>query len=287
MPNRRSSTGVVYLLTDPRLAARLVVSLYSLRRWYSGPITVFTTRARSNEIGRCCAGDATLSVHHVVVDEVRGANTYAAAYQTKVAAVQASPYRNTIYIDADTLIANRIDELLESTRNNPLVLTGFFGTSTNTGGLKERLNEWRTVCEYADPSFGLSNRIDELTANPHPAINAGVLGLQRNDAFVARWRELTHAGRLAPLCDEVALQIMAMETSYEFLGYKYNCHPMAWPSVTDVSIFHFAGITHLRDGCHELWVPAWQECVDRNVAEIQNWSRVVRATETHQQSNVS
>src|SRR5687767_15145988 len=98
------NVGVVYLLTNPQLAARLVVSIYSLRKWYDGPVTVFTTRPESHEIGQLLADDKRLVVDHRTTSEAEARNTHIAAYLTKPAVLAESPYERTIFLDADTLV---------------------------------------------------------------------------------------------------------------------------------------------------------------------------------------
>src|SRR5262245_60028928 len=62
--------GVIYLLTGPAHAVRLVVSLWSLRRHYQGPVTLFTTQPQSHVIGQRCQADDRLRVEHRQANEV-------------------------------------------------------------------------------------------------------------------------------------------------------------------------------------------------------------------------
>src|SRR5262245_23129169 len=109
------SHGVVYLLTNIQLAARLVVSLYSLRRWYHGPIAVFTTRPESHEIGKRCADDPVLRVcQHRCIE--RPGLGYTSSYLTKTTILERSPYKISVFLDADTIVNGSISELFAHAR---------------------------------------------------------------------------------------------------------------------------------------------------------------------------
>src|SRR5690348_6433442 len=106
--NRRKSVrdfttaGVIYLLTGPGHGARLVVSLLSLRQYFAGPVTVYTTQLESHEIGRRCAEDPRLRVEHRTCSEVDVPRN--SAFLTKVSLLPDVPYDVAIHFDCDTLI---------------------------------------------------------------------------------------------------------------------------------------------------------------------------------------
>ena len=267
------STGIIYLLTNPQLAARLVVSIYSLRRWYSGPITLFTTRPESHNIGALCAEDQRLGIDHCRMHESNGKG-HLSAYLTKTTLPRRGPYDVNVFLDADTLIWSSIDELLYAAQSVPLVVTGFCAGSTTCEPVKSRLMKWRKIRKEADRSYELRHRLKELLSTPFSAVNAGVFAFRRNADFAKRWIDLATLGRALPLPDEIALQIMLFEIEHMFLGYQYNCHPSFFDEQIGARIWHFAGRTHLSDSCRPFWLPVYKECVRRDVAKLGTWSRV-------------
>ena len=270
-----SRVGVAYLLTHEQHAARLVVSMFSLRHWYSGPITLFTTRPTSREIGQLCSSDPFLRVNHEEFTERIFKSSHRSAYLTKTRLMNDAPYARTVFLDADTLVVGQIDELLEATTKNDLVVTGFMGGATNVDPIRKRLKSWKKLADDIDPSFHLKDRINTLINMPYPGINVGVMGFRRRARFLRRWVQLAEQGNRGMLPDEISLQILLLETEHQYLGYQYNCHPYGYDEAVGVKIWHFAGSTHLRDQCHDIWVPAWEACSRKNIARINSWSKVL------------
>ena len=271
--------GIVYLLTHMRLAARLVVSLYSLRRWYRGPVTLFTTRPESHEIGDWCAADPRLRIDHRRLRE-QGGHAYVSAYLTKATLPQAAPYPVNVFLDADTLVCGPLHELFAAAASTPLVVTGFCGETTTEDPVKTRLQRWQQIAPTLDPSFRVPQRVQELLNRPYPVINTGVMSFGRGAPFASRWDQLAMIGRQMPLPDETSLQILLAEIPHVFLGHQYNCHPLAFSHEIGAHIWHFAGRSHLSELCCPIWLPAYQECVDLDVARISSWSRVEVEEET-------
>jgi hypothetical protein len=269
------SQGVVYLLTHIQLAARLVVSLYSLRRWYHGPITVFTTRPESHEIGKRCADDPNLRVRQEVCLERPGLG-YTSSYLTKTTILERSPYRLSVFLDADTIVNGDIAELFAHANEAPLVATNFCSWTTMVEPTSNYLERWRTLQDGSvGKAFDLKDRIDRLLQNPYPAVNAGVFAFRNVRRVLRRWDALTWAARGLPMPDEISLQLMLLETKHRMLGSQFNCHPNTWRPGLEARIWHFAGRSHLARGrCEQIWLPLYKECRQRRIAGIDEWSKV-------------
>lgn len=275
MTTRPHDVGVVYLLTHMQLAARLVVSIHSLRRWYSGPVTILTTRAESEHIAKLCVDDARLRVDHISCPEVPGSDKFPgefqSAYLTKSACLEYSPYSRTVFLDADTLVVAPIDELLEAANNSSLVVTRFSDETTQTEPLRTRLNMWRDVeCDF----LNVSETIDDLHGAPFPHVNTGVFAIEKDTDLLDRWAKLAKAGRDCPLPDEVAMQLLLWNTSHVMLPQGFNCGPDMQLEPSDVVIWHFACTSHLKEPGIQIWLPEYELCRTANLAKMQTWSRV-------------
>ncbi len=267
--------GVAYLLTNPQLAARLVVSIWSLRKWYDGPITVFTTRGESHEIGELLVQDSRLRVSHMRCAEVQSDRN--STFLTKITLHFESPYEATVFIDADTLVVGSIDRLLYAAQNWPLTVTSFCGWETTDAPIKERLESWRAIANREGDRFGLDALVDMAIAVPQLAINAGVLAIHRRNPALQFSHDLAMYGRDLQIPDEMALQLLLPKFEQCLLGSQFNCSPVGAPDMPDVRIWHFFAVTHLRhDQSREFWLPAYERCRDENVAQLQSWSRVER-----------
>jgi hypothetical protein len=270
-----TTTGIVYLLTSNQLAARLVVSLYSLRKFYDGPITVFSTRPESREIGELCARDATLRVDHRQIAE-RPGRGHVSAYLTKTLTMLESPYDTTVFLDADTLVVGDIDRLVQCAQEHEIVATSFCHWQTTDPHLQRLLDTWRTLRAPDDFPYDIAQLIDLLSRLPFPAINVGVFGVHKQAAILPHWDRLSCAASEMPLPEEIALQILLPRFEHLILSTKFNCHPSICPDLDDIRIWHFAAATHLADeASRRHWLPAYQECKELNIANIRAWSRVV------------
>jgi hypothetical protein len=266
--------GVVYLLTDMQLAARLVVSIHSLRKWYEGPITLFTTRPESHHIGRLIAEDARLGVETARLRERRGEG-FNASYLTKIAAARASPYDATVFLDADTIIVGSLSELFTAAEEAPVTVTQFCNLTTTDTLIADRLRNWRGIRNGgAAKRFGVRATVDFLLSTPLPAINTGVFAVQRDAPILKEWDALARQGRKLPLPDELAVQLVLPRHLHRILGGHFNCHPCA-VELRDVRVWHFVGASHLEHAATcDIWLPLYRACQELDLAGISSWSRV-------------
>ena len=264
--------GVIYLLTAPQHIARLVVSIYSLRKYYDGPITLFTTREESSELTAQLLADDRLRIDIATIEEAEAGDN--SAYVTKTQLLPQTPYDATLFMDADTLVVGKVDELIDATRRHPLVVTGFCYWTTHHRWLRRRLEKWIPLVATPGDKFDLGTLLELSTQNPLPVINVGVFGYHRDSAALAPWRELAEFGKDTFLPDEMALQILLPRLEYFLLSTKYNCSPAFMENPTDIHIWHFVAKTHLwHDESREIWQRAYEECRAHNVANICKWSR--------------
>ncbi len=266
------STGIVYFLGHPQLASRLVVSLYSLRNWYDGPVTLFTGHASSHGIGETIASDKRLDVQHRRIIEVAADGAYESAYLTKAVLISQSPYSSTIFLDADTIVAGSIKELVDSAENVSLTVTIYGHFITSTKNERSPIRAWQHVFPEDDPRHALVQRVIRYA---FPTINTGVFAIQRDSVLAHEWKELALAGRNTPTPDETAMQILTMSYDYKTLGCHFNCMPHWSPYVQNPRIWHFVCASHLRtEVCRRIWLPMYRKCTAENIAELTSWSHV-------------
>lgn len=100
--------------------------------------------------------------------------------------------------------------------------------------------------------------------------------------MLSRWLQWTLAVRDLFIADETVLH--AIVAYYEVSGLVavavdgWNCSPKHKPETLpddQVRIWHFHGDSNVRPEKslkgHELWYPAFAECLADNTAEIQDW----------------
>ena len=269
------NVGFLYLLTNPKHASRLVVSIASLRNWFGGPICICTTRPESHEIAHYCCRDPRLRTDHIRIWE-RKAKRQEPAFLTKTIAISNSPYPATVFLDADTLVVGDISRLVESAQEAEVTATIFHNWRSTDQHLSEMLESWRVLQGTKRDTFGLRKLIDNALRDSVPGINAGVVAMQPRSKILKDWHELTYLGRKRFLPDEIALQLLLQKYPHRLLDTRYNCHPSADPNIQDVRIWHYAGSLHMHDWGpgRRHWIPAYQECQRLNMANINAWSRI-------------
>jgi len=261
--------GIIYLLTRPTHAARLIVSLASLREHYQGPVTIYTTHAISGFVADLCVSDPLLRVEHRAIREV--ARNRNSTLLTKVALLPHVPYRQAVFLDADTLITGSITELFDSLNDAPIGITQFANWRTTHRKMRRRLNAWRRLQHVPTISNPLSTLIDNASTG-QPAVNIGVFAFDSQAPFLNSWYELADAGRRTFICDEIALQLILPTIPHRLLDCRFNCSPVYARHQSDVRIWHFHGDKHVASPlARTLWLSKLIEYVRQDIAQIRSW----------------
>lgn len=263
---------VYYLLTGASHAARLVVSLWSLRRFYAGPVTICTTLPESHLIGARCADDPQLRVEHRTLPhpDLRRNASYAA----KAALPRSVPDPGGVYLDADTLVAGDPAPLFDALSDAPFVATRFADWRASGRRVRKRVEAWRPLAaRTADPRE--FDRLIDDAIRPRPAVNSGVFGWRRGAELLDPWENLTRLGHRRFICDEVALQILLHRHPHRLLDCRFNCSPTYAGDTRDVRVWHFHGGSHLKAGRgRDVWLPAFRACLAENPAGVAEWADV-------------
>jgi len=126
------SSGVIYYNRGISCVVRLIVSIKSLRQYYSGPITVLLEDANISNL------QDFLDKYHVDIFHV-DPEKLDNSYVRKIAISKLSPYDKTVFIDADTLIVGNIDELFNDIETHDLCVTQFCNWTSNGRSISRRI----------------------------------------------------------------------------------------------------------------------------------------------------
>ena len=269
VPVKQEQQGIVYLLCGPAYAVRMVVSIWSLRRFYSGPIVVYTIGDESHEIGRKLARDENLGVEHREFPRIVKRKN--AAYLHKLAVLQDLPFEMNVFLDADTLITGSIQELFDLPEEAEIMATQFSDWTTERRTIRKRIKAWREL----EVEGKIKRRIDRLVRSAlrhRPAINCGVFGLRRNATIIKKWYDLALIGRKTFICDEIAFQMLLHYHPHKLLDCRWNCSPVYARKTEDVRVWHMHGSKHLRKHAVEIWWPAYQQVIAENLGQIRYWT---------------
>ncbi|MCZ2344462.1 MAG: class I SAM-dependent methyltransferase [Bacteroidales bacterium] len=266
-----SPLTAVYLLTGVSHAARLVVSLVSLRRYHRGPIVLYTSQPESHRIGEQCAADLRLRVEHRVVSQPRLRRNATFVLKTQLPLVV--PEETALFLDADTMVTGDLAPLAAKLDASAFVATQFANWRSTTRPIRKRVERWRTLAPQFEPDAAWQRRMDRAL-EPHPAINSGVFAWRKGAPILEDWARLTRLGHRLFIPDEVALQILLPDYPHAILDQRFNCSPRFGAYQDDVRIWHFHGDRHEKPGPgRDRWFPEFQSCWHADYAGMQSrWS---------------
>ncbi len=253
--------GILYVLDGTQPAARLVVSLYSLRNYYSGPIAVASGDATAAAICELIAADCRLNVLHVKTS-VPTAVTHRRGFLLKTLVNTFSPFEASVFLDCDTLVRGSIVELFELPTPEHVLTTQFSNWGTATGLVSSRIRGWADLYpELIPPALAYGR-----------AINTGVFSFTKKTKVFERWYHTALSAQNRFIPDEIALQLLLPHFPSVIVDQRFNCSAK-FGNLTDPNtrIIHFHGRKHVGQYGRP-WIEAYQEVIARNLADIQSWT---------------
>lgn len=263
--------GVLYYNKGTGCLIRLVVSIYSLRKHYNGPITIASYGEESR--GPCMeiCKYFQIEFRDVKLDPLvpKGRNS---VFLETCRANEYTPYENiTVWLDSDTLIKGPIDDLFNLCEKNGLVVTNFTNWRSNGSTIKRRIKRWEKL--YPD-------LIDDAIQYG-PALNCGIFSWKKDHPFMADWYHFCLPARKTFIPNEVGQQILmslkdkdgSPKYKHTILDGRYNCSGR-YGDIKKAHIIHLHGRKHLpnRSKAGSLWFKEYNEALSKNVANLQLWT---------------
>jgi len=277
---------VFYLMSGPAHLPYLIPSLWTLRQWYDGPITV-QAWPESFQIVRTISMDVRLGIACVEREpKHRGRNSQ---FLDKIDVAMSYPVESVCYFDADTTFHGPIDQLLESTQQRSFVATQFCNWTTNSNLIKNRLNRLTPTI-----SSEWHHLIKDATTRVWPSVNGGVWTADPTSPVLKVWYEWTLAAKEgAFIADEAVLHLLQCRflPTGEFGTIceegRWNCSPIHQSKQLDdrfVIVRHYHGDSNVRPNKSkgkgqrgvDLWWPIYQECLKENVGGMADWRSEVK-----------
>ncbi len=215
--------GCLFFNFGDAYALRLLVSVFSLRRVYDGPITAVLTRD-SRVSARLRDQLEQLNCNVVFLDRISKSLDRHLLFRE-------SPYTTTLVFDSDLLFFEPIDELWDPLEREGVLVTRFFPApygvdgSSSRPGWANRVALLKGVRELVDADTYteavrrlLEERID---------VNVGVMGISvpKGEAFLSDWSERMEWGRSAriTLLDEMLVVALISKHRHFLAEEKWNC----------------------------------------------------------------
>lgn len=255
--------GVVYFNRGTKYLTRLLVSLYSLRKHYDGPVAILDTGEpeAAGVLGRIADEPRLAAVVQRISIKLLRRNS---CYVRKASLWRDSPFDRTLLVDSDTLFLASPAPLLEmlSYAEGGIVFTRFSDWLTTGKPVAERIERWRALA----PEL-----VTASLSRPHPAINTGVVAWNRDSELLPAWESLTSRGWRCPFTDELAAQILLRKHPHFLAGEHWNSSVLYGLRRDAAAIVHYHGDKHLRPEDGGRWVRAHQEAVAANVGNVAVW----------------
>jgi len=259
--------GVLFLISGTKHLPVLAVSIFSLRKsGYKGPIHIAVGDDEAAKVVKLIAQDDTLHGVYRNLTWRRWSpptGQRGDGYRMKTFMDGLSPFGQTIFLDADTVVRGSLDPLF-TPKPFGVTLTQFSDWTSNGRKIPGRIKSWTDVAP---------GDVAEMLAKSYPAINTGVLSWRKSaeaDAFFQEWKELS-AKHPCFIVDELAAQLIFWRHAVRVLDSRWNHSPIHGRR-NDWAIAHLHGRKHVnRDQGREVWLPVFDECCKLNIAEIRNW----------------
>ncbi|MCP4540272.1 MAG: hypothetical protein GY832_24295 [Chloroflexi bacterium] len=256
--------GICYLFSGNAVAERLMVSIHSLRDHWQGPVSVLATVDDCEEIAKRAADDLSIDVIRVKPLS-SGRNS---SYLNKSMVPAWTPYDETLFIDADTLI---VGGDLNDLFGHQLTITQFSDWQSQGRRIAKRINGFRGKTPAIDAL------IDEQLAVSYPAINTGVFCFRKNHLPLAKWASITVAAAGTFISDEIAMQLLQADMEegedYRVIDDRWNCSPTFGTHKDEAKIWHFHGDKHIKKPQgRELWLPAFERTKTANIGGLAEWA---------------
>jgi hypothetical protein len=208
-----------------RHAEHFAVSLYSLRKHWDGRIAVIVDPPGKNFCQRFVKDTGIELIDHdhealkAQHPRTGGTTRSGQMYLAKTRLHTYSPFDRTVYLDADTLVADKLDDLWP--QDDGVVLTQFANWTSHEKKVKGRISDWKKVAP---------KEVGRMLGTPHPAINTGVMAWSKqSQGFHDAWYEMTKR-HLVFMCDELAVQLIYPDHRHRLLDERFNCSPIySWP----------------------------------------------------------
>ena len=263
------TSGVIYQLSDTRMAEILVTSLWSLRQHYHGPVTVMVTRD-CEQLMRRIAADSRLAIstQRLRPFPKHGRHDHR---QTKTLSWLASPYDRNVFLDADTAVQAPIDDLFKVAFGVVALGVGRLGD-----GHPHAVRLWREMCNYQRLGPGCRRLVaDAQRFNPQ-IVNTGVLSYPRNHPAIWEMHHLIVMARLSNrrVSDESVMHLVVPHTTDLWcLAPRYNAtidqFPKTWK---DQVIVHFSAQAWWRQRAgRECFRQHLANAMEENAGGIKRW----------------
>uniref|UniRef100_A0A6M3LQK4 Uncharacterized protein n=1 Tax=viral metagenome TaxID=1070528 RepID=A0A6M3LQK4_9ZZZZ len=191
------SKGIIMFNRGEKCLVRAIVCLYSLRKYYDGKVTFFLETPYPKEFDDVCKYFNVDIVHNEEKHELK-------TLVRKTDMFGNPPYDRTLWLDSDTVVVGKLDEMFDYLDNYDIAIPLFAGWVSSGRHVSARINRFKGIIE---------DKYIEESLKDHPAVNTGVLSFKKSDKwkkFVEDWVRMADQGSKKHIfiSDEVSFQVL-------------------------------------------------------------------------------
>lgn len=256
--------GIVFFHVGSQYAVPLAVAIATLRKFSDAPVAILCDPGPGRATAMRIAADQRLGEIQVrpqrsIRERFLRREAWAYLYKTRL--IEHSPFRETIILDSDIVVAGSIEELWP--------LPGDAAVLTKRNGGRHQNLKARLRCQkWANVDARRAARARDRSY-PYPPINTGVMAFGGDSgAFLAEWQRLAAANPIHS-CDEQAAQLVYPDFPVRLVDYRFNASIIHDRELADVRIWHGVGRKFWNDARgREVWLPAAVECLTQNLGNV-------------------
>jgi len=266
------SSGIIMFNRGDRMVVRALVSLYSLRRFYRGPVIFYTEEPCS------CMKEFEESLRYFECNVIRLQPKHEMKTLVRKNSLFSAEtnYDYTLWLDSDTVTLGPIDKMFDYLieKDVDFCIPSFCGWRSIGHHISARIKRFEGIAEPRHMQEALKD---------YPAINTGVLSFRKSaqwSEFVKYWTDYADRGANKHIFipDETMAQILLPNMHEWGLKYyiaptDYNVSPLHDHGLSkEPKLAHFHGDKHVLDvpTC-AVWKKLFKEMCDQNIANINSF----------------
>jgi hypothetical protein len=258
-------TGILYQLSGLWTAELCVISLYSLRKHYAGPITLFVTDD-CLEVADAVRQDKRLRVDLQRTELPRGGRR--PHWVAKTFTYIQTPYDYSLYIDSDTIVLADPSCLFGHLVLPKCADLRILDDHQYPKSVRAQFRKFR---EHGPVMSGMIDRC--YKANRY-VVNNGVFGFAKDHPLLYELHHLCIGLRDEQMHDEIAMQLcLPRYDDVRWVEGQWNAlvaYEKQWDD-RKIAHYHHKYYAKLKRG-RETWTPHLLEAMDQNIAGLRDWA---------------
>lgn len=229
--------GVILFNAGRKLLVRAAVCLSTLRRHWTGPVTLLVDR---NELRTDDSPHIRAMCRHWAVDfspvkfeTGEGRNR---AFLNKCLLHTVTPYSVSLLIDLDCVAQGDISPMFAAAERAEFAVCRF-ADWTVRGKIAKRIANWNGI---------LPASVMSAAAEYPAAINTGVFAFRRDAQLMRYWWDYAVRGRESWIPDETCCQAMLAAYPHELMSARFNASCRYGKELDSAAIIHYHGSKHCR-----------------------------------------